>query len=311
VIRRGPARRGKPLLAALGVLLPALLFPVRGSGTEEYAVQTGKPCIACHLNPAGGGDLTAEGVAFRKEMRSAGGSAQRGGGLRMVRFFAGLVHLVTGVLWFGTILYVHLLLKPAYAAKGLPRGELLVGWISIVLMAVTGAILTAFRISSLEAFFHTRFGVLLTAKIAIFLVMVTTAVLVTFVIGPRLKRRQQTIDQRKKDMAADDISQFDGKEGRPAYFAYQGRIYDATGSGLWKKGNHVGKHQAGFDLSDALKLAPHGEEKIASLPFVGRLLETGEASKKPFHVRGFYFMAYLNLGLVFCVLLIISLWRWW
>jgi len=30
------------------------------------------------------------------------------------------------VMWFGTILYVHLLLKPAYAARGLPRGVLLV-----------------------------------------------------------------------------------------------------------------------------------------------------------------------------------------
>lgn len=308
--RGGPARRGKSFLAALAVLLPALMVPVGGSGTEEYAVRTGKPCTACHLSPAGGGELTAEGVAFGKA-RSAVGYAQIGGGLRTVRFVAGLVHLVTAVLWFGTILYVHLLLKPAYAAKGLPRGELLVGWISIALMAVTGAILTAFRIPSLEVLFHTKFGVLLTAKIAIYLVMVTTAVLVTFVIGPRLKRREQAIDQRKKDLTADELSQFDGKEGRPAYFAFQGRIYDATGSGLWKKGNHVGKHHAGFDLSDALKLAPHGEDKIASLPFVGRLLETGEASKKPFHVKGFYFMTYLNLGLVFCVLLIISLWRWW
>ncbi len=274
-------------------------------------MRTGRPCIACHLNPAGGGELTGEGVAFRKEIGFAGGSAQGGGGLRMVRFIAGLVHLVTAVLWFGTILYVHLLLKPAYAAKGLPRGELLGGWISIVLIAVTGAILTAFRISTPEALFQSRFGVLLTAKIALYLVMVTTAVLVTFVIGPRLKRRQQTFDQRKRDLTADELSQFDGKEGRPAYFAYHGRIYDATASRLWKKGNHVGKHQAGFDLSDALKLAPHGEDKIESLPFIGRLLETGVTIKKPFHVRGFYFMTYLNLVLVFCVLLIISLWRWW
>jgi hypothetical protein len=41
-------------------------------------------------------------------------------------------------MWFGTILYVHLLLKPAYASHGLPRGELIVGWGSIALIAVTG-----------------------------------------------------------------------------------------------------------------------------------------------------------------------------
>lgn len=311
VTRKGPARWGIHLLAALAVLLPTLWFPARGTGTEEYAMRTGKPCGACHLNPAGGGDLSAEGAAFRNEVLSGGGTPQPGGGLRMVRFFAGLVHLVTAVLWFGTILYVHLLLKPAYAAKGIPRGELLVGWISIVLMAVTGVILTVFRISSLEVLFHTRFGVLLTAKIALYLVMVSTAVLVTFVVGPRLKKRQGIFDGRKKDLTAGELSSFDGKDGRPAYFAYQGRIYDATGNKLWKGGRHVGKHQAGFDLTEALPMAPHGEEKIAPLPIVGRFIETGEAGKKPCHEKGFYFMTYLNLFLVFCILLIISLWRWW
>ncbi|MCL5885123.1 MAG: hypothetical protein M1377_07280 [Deltaproteobacteria bacterium] len=58
-------------------------------------------------------------------------------------------------------------------------------------------------------------------------------------------------------------------------------------------------------------MAPHGEEKLASLPIVGRIVDTGEAEKKPFHVKGFYFMTYLNLVLVFSILLIISLWRWW
>ena len=45
-------------------------------------------------------------------------------------------------MWFGTILYVHLLLKPAYAARGLPRGELMLGWTCIVMMAITGIVLT-------------------------------------------------------------------------------------------------------------------------------------------------------------------------
>ena len=32
--------------------------------TEEYAKQTGKVCAACHLDPAGGGELTAAGKIF-------------------------------------------------------------------------------------------------------------------------------------------------------------------------------------------------------------------------------------------------------
>jgi predicted heme/steroid binding protein len=281
------------------------------SGTEEYAKQTGKSCGACHLNPSGGGELTTDGSAFRKKMEGGEKVFPRTGGKGAVRFVAGFLHLFTAVFWFGTILYVHLLLKPAYAAKGLPRGELMVGWGSIIMIALTGGILTAYRVPSIDVLLRTRFGVLLMIKVALYLVMVTTAVIVTFVVGPRLKQRRQVVDQGKKDLMPDELSQFDGKEGRPAYFAYGGNIYDATGSKMWKGGNHVGKHHAGFDLTDALKLAPHGEEKIVSLPLAGRLIETGALRERPLHEKGFYFMAYLNLFLVLGILLVISLWRWW
>jgi len=281
------------------------------SGTEEYAKQTGKSCGAYHLNPSGGGELTTDGQDFRKKMEGGEKVFPRTGGKGAVRFVAGFLHLFTAVFWFGTILYVHLLLKPAYAAKGLPRGELMVGWGSIIMIALTGGILTAYRVPSIDVLLRTRFGVLLMIKVALYLVMVTTAVIVTFVVGPRLKQRRQVVDQGKKDLMPDELSQFDGKEGRPAYFAYGGNIYDATGSKMWKGGNHVGKHHAGFDLTDALKLAPHGEEKIVSLPLAGRLIETGALRERPLHEKGFYFMAYLNLFLVLGILLVISLWRWW
>jgi predicted heme/steroid binding protein/uncharacterized membrane protein len=228
-----------------------------------------------------------------------------------VRFVAGFLHLCTAVLWFGTILYVHLLLKPSYASHGLPRGELMVGWGSIILIAVTGVVLTVFRVRSFGDLLHTRFGILLTVKIVLYLIMVGTAVIVTFIVGPRLKKRRVTVDRGKKDMTPDDLSGYDGKEGRPAYFAYDGRIFDATGSRLWKDGSHVGRHLAGFDLTDALKLAPHGEEKVASMPSVGNLLAAGTVRRTPTHLKAFYFMTYFTLGLILAVLFIISLWRWW
>jgi len=152
-------------------------------------------------------------------------------------------------MWFGTILYVHLLLKPAYASRGLPRGELIVGWGSIVLIAVTGTILTFYRIPSMDALLHTRFGRLLTAKIAIFLVMTSTAFIVTFVIGPRLKARHGNVEPKKGDMTAEELASFTGKDGTPGYIAYKGTIYDASNSRLWRGGSHLGKHQAGFDLT--------------------------------------------------------------
>jgi predicted heme/steroid binding protein len=228
-----------------------------------------------------------------------------------MRFAAGFLHLLTAVMWFGTILYVHLMLKPAYASRGLPRGELMVGWCSIVLIAVTGTVLTYYRIPSWDALFHTRFGVLLTIKIAIFLMMTTTAFIVTFVVGPRLKARLAPPDPGKAEVTADELALYTGKDGSPAYFAYKGAVYDASGSPMWRDGVHFGKHQAGFDLTDALKLAPHGEDRVFRLPVVKKAGGPAAPGPKPPHLKAFYFMAFLNLFFVFGVLLIIALWRWW
>ena len=71
------------------------------------------------------------------------------------------------------------------------------------------------------------------------------------------------------------------------------------------------KHAAGNDLTNALKNAPHGEDKILALPRVGDLMVTGETAIRPFHERLFYFIAYMNLILVFIITFVIALWRWW
>jgi len=304
---------GRPFLAlcAFSVLL-ALSFPAyRGLATEDISRETGKACGECHLDPSSGGELTAAGKAFRAGRAEAGKAPRASSPYhRAVRFAAGLLHLLTAVMWFGTILYVHLLLKPAYASRGLPRGELIVGWGSIVLIAVTGTILTLYRIPSWDALLQTRFGILLVAKIAIFLVMTATAFIVTFVVGPRLKARHGKVDPRKRDMTAEELSAFAGKEGDATYIAYKGTIYDASDSRLWRGGSHLGKHQAGFDLTEYMKLAPHGEDRIFQLPAVGKLLATAGPERKPLHLKAFYFMTFLNLFLVLAILLIIAVWRW-
>ena len=309
----GPFRPFRRLasFAATALLFGLLLIPARGAATEEFARRTGKECAACHVDPAGGGELNAAGKDFFASWTASGKGMPASSLHRGVRFASGFLHLLTAVMWFGTILYVHLLLKPAYASHGLPRGELLVGWGSIVVMAVTGTILTVYRIPTWDALFHTRFGVLLTIKIAIFLVMTATAFIVTFIVGPRLKSRHVGIDPGKRDLTPAELSSFAGKDGAPVYFAYKGMIHDATESKLWRKGSHLGKHQAGFDLTRMLHLAPHGEDRVLQLPVVGKLVEEGAPRKKPPHLKAFYFMTFLNLFLVLAVLLVIALWRWW
>jgi len=272
-------------------------------------------CGECHIAAVGGGPLTKAGEQFLADMKIKGLYRPLSKIQKVVRFFIGYIHLLTAIAWFGTIFYVHILLKPAYAARGLPKGELLLGWISIIILSATGILLTVARVPAWNVFYTTRFGILLSIKIFLFLLMVSTAVVVTFFIGPRLKRKlrvpyEADIGRGKQDLTAEELHSFDGKDGKPAFIAYGGKIYDVTQSRLWKDGAHARKHLAGHDLSDALRTAPHAEDKILPMPEVGRLIGEGRKIPKPLPERVFYALAYINLAFVFLITFVVALWRW-
>jgi predicted heme/steroid binding protein/uncharacterized membrane protein len=283
-----------------------VFFPCGSRATPEYAAQTGRPCGDCHIDAAGGGPLTETGIRFLEGLKTGGFTMHR-----LVRLIAGYIHLMTAIIWFGTILYVHILLKPAYAAKGLPRGELALGWVSIVLISLSGVVLTLDRVHSWQVFWTTRFGFLLGVKILLFLIMVASALTVTLYIGPRLRKRRREAGKTGGGFTREELLSYDGKEGRPAYVAYNGAVYDVTGSRLWKDGDHLKKHHAGGDLSAVLGSAPHGEEKLFSMPKVGIVNTAAGEKRRPFHERLFYFFAYMNLALTFLIVFVIALWRWW
>ena len=69
-----------------------------------------------------------------------------------------------------------------------------------------------------------------------------------------------------------DLKGYDGKNGKPAYVAYQGKVYDLSQSSLWSGGEHMGMHQAGKDITEELELAPHGEEILERVKLVGKLV---------------------------------------
>jgi predicted heme/steroid binding protein len=300
-------------MVLLILLVLSLALPTATRATEEYARQTGRRCAACHVDPAGGGELTPAGREFSASLTAAPAQPSPSPVLRGVRLIVGYLHLITAFFWFGTILYVHLILKPTYASGGLPRGEMLVGLCSMAVMGVTGIILTRLRVGSLDMLLHSRFGILLLIKIGLYLLMVLSALFVIIVIGPRLKRKRADASPAVigGDMGPDELAQCNGREGRPALFACNGTIYDASASRLWKQGSHMGRHQAGTDLSDALKQAPHDEGRVTALPAVGRLVATGATHPAAPHERLFYFMAYMNLLNVCLIVLILALWRWW
>jgi len=296
--------------AIIIVTLLLLLFPQLSRATPEYAEQTGAECLRCHLEGTGG-KLTREGESFREELKAKGLHRPLKPFQKVVRLMIGYLHLLMAITWFGTILYVHLLLKPAYAAKGLPKGELILGWTAILVLSISGVLLTLSRIPSWSTFYTTRFGILLSLKIILFAIMVTSAGIVTFILGPKMKRQKATSPYSEGGrFSLKGLAFFDGKEGRPAYFAYKGKIYDATASPLWKEGTHMRKHPAGSDLTDLLQTAPHGEEKILSLPLVGELILEKESPSAASPEKVFYFMAYMNLILVFLITFVIALWRW-
>ena len=74
-----------------------------------------------------------------------------------------------------------------------------------------------------------------------------------------------------KEFDQEELSTFDGKEGRPAYVAHQGRIVNVSNSKLWKGGLHMKRHHAGMDLTTDIKGAPHGPEMLEKYPQVGVL----------------------------------------
>ncbi len=69
-----------------------------------------------------------------------------------------------------------------------------------------------------------------------------------------------------------ELEENNGKNGKPAYFAYQGKVYDVSQSGLWTDGDHLGMHDAGKDLTGELEAAPHREENLARVKYVGELV---------------------------------------
>src|SRR5512139_36332 len=120
-----PMRRTSVLFPCILASLFALSSP--SPATPDFAKQTGYECGKCHVDVFGGGKLTPVGEAFLESQKAKGQYRRLSTTQHVVRLFVGYLHLLAAVVWFGTIMYVHVLLKPAYASKGLPKGELRLG----------------------------------------------------------------------------------------------------------------------------------------------------------------------------------------
>jgi len=82
----------------------------------------------------------------------------------------------------------------------------------------------------------------------------------------------------ERKFTLEELKQYDGREGRPAYIAYRGKVYDVTDSYLWLGGDHQGQHEAGKDVTNEMAFAPHGEEVLERVKLVGVLVSSPEKS---------------------------------
>ncbi|MGD1975139.1 MAG: cytochrome b5 domain-containing protein [Desulfobacterales bacterium] len=84
-----------------------------------------------------------------------------------------------------------------------------------------------------------------------------------------------------KEFKADELAEYNGENGNPIYFAYDGKVYDVSESKLWRKGLHMKRHRAGHDLTNDLQAAPHEKDVIQRYPQVGILKKVDDERQLP------------------------------
>jgi predicted heme/steroid binding protein len=85
--------------------------------------------------------------------------------------------------------------------------------------------------------------------------------------------QEQEQNETMRTFTAEELAYYDGGEGRPAYVAVNGNVYDVSMVLRWAGGTHFGLH-AGQDLSGEFMGCHLGiTERLDSLPKIGVLLE--------------------------------------
>ncbi len=74
-----------------------------------------------------------------------------------------------------------------------------------------------------------------------------------------------------KKFTIQQLAEFNGKNGKPAYVGFKGKVYDVTESYQWSDGEHLG-HMAGQDLTEFMDVAPHAPDVMERMKVVGELL---------------------------------------
>jgi len=83
-----------------------------------------------------------------------------------------------------------------------------------------------------------------------------------------------------REFDTEELSGFNGQDGKPVYVVHQGKVYDVTSSRMWKGGIHMRRHYAGKDLTTDFQAAPHGQEVFERVPQVGVIRRSATPERK-------------------------------
>ncbi len=90
----------------------------------------------------------------------------------------------------------------------------------------------------------------------------------------------QTEEDPNEQISADDlelfteeeIAEYNGQDGNPAYVAVEDVVYDVTDANGWENGVHEGGIEAGNVYTEAdFEGSPHGTEVLDNVPIVGTI----------------------------------------
>jgi predicted heme/steroid binding protein len=74
-----------------------------------------------------------------------------------------------------------------------------------------------------------------------------------------------------REFTLEELAQYNGKDGNPAYVAVNGKVYDVTDVPAWRGGSHQGSVTAGIDATEFISKSPHGTSVLNGLKIVGTL----------------------------------------
>jgi arsenite oxidase small subunit len=69
----------------------------------------------------------------------------------------------------------------------------------------------------------------------------------------------------------DELRKYNGKDGKPLYLIFKGKVYNLSESKLWANGEHMGMHVFDEKLEETIQQAPHAEEVLSRFQIIGEV----------------------------------------